>query len=202
MALTANGLLEQILASRQAGAKGFDGISFPAMARGVAMGIASWGRLSPANLGLTGSASGPTGTGAVVPGTTRIVAKPRTSVVLSALRGAQLNGQLWTSLGITMALGVSLAFTLDAQYIGLSPTVATGPDVSTITTVNPASLISILNGTLTGALGTGVLISRLSQGLGLGLSTMLLGAQGVGTVTGVPVPPGFTAAGITTSTVV
>jgi hypothetical protein len=63
-------------------------------------------------------------------------------------------------------------------------------------------LTSLLQGTLVGSLGSGVLISRLSQGLGMGLAAMLLGARAFGTVTGAPIPPGMASVGVTTSTVV
>jgi hypothetical protein len=202
VALSINGIIEQILVHRQAGAKGFKGMSFPQMAQGVGAGVFAWAINNPSNLGLIGVVSGAMGPGTVPAPTTRLVVPANTSIVLAALRGVGLNGQLWTSLGTTMALGVSHALTLYGQYLGISPSVAIGVDSSTITTANGGSLISSLRGTLQGYLGSGVLISSLATGLGLGLSGMILGSSGVGTVTGSPVPPGFVTTGTTISVVV
>lgn len=202
MALNAGVILGFLNANRATGSFPFNGSNYDRLASGVSFGVAQWGIGQFYNLGLVGTASGLAGAGTILPPTTKIIVPPNPGIVLTALRGAGMNGPLADSLAVVMSTGISQAFTSAAQYTGPAVGVAIGADVSRITVANSATLISTLRGTLSGTLGTGPALDMMAIGLGNGISGLLLQGTGVGQVTGTPTTPPAPGSGPTPTSIV
>lgn len=197
MALTPSQITAAVIASKGV----LNGPAFFQLAAGVGNGVGAWAVGNPANLSLQGVATGLAGTGNILAPTTKIIVSPNVGAVLGALSGAGLNGPMASSLATAVGVGVAQAFTSSAQYTGVSAGVGSGQDVSVIVVSNPAALVGILMGTLSGAFGSsGPAMGLLATGLGNGIASMLLGASATGTITGVAGPS--PASGTTTSVVV
>ena len=202
MALTQPTIHGALMATRAAGAHPFLGSHYDRLALALSTALSTWGVGNPANLALVGSATGTSGIGAVVPAMTKIIVPPNVGVVLGALQGAGLRGSLGTALATTVALGVSQAFTTAAQYAGPSPMVGAGADVSKIAVVNEGTLLTALQGTLSGIVGAGPMSQSLAAGLASGITKLLLQGTGAGTVVGSPTVPPTPLVGVTPQSVV
>ena len=200
MSLTIPTVFAALQAARSSGSFSMGGTDFDRLAMGIAQAVVTWGVGQPQNLSLSGTAVGSGGFGTIAPPTTRIIVPPNQGVVLGAMTGAGLSGPTGLSLAAVIANGISSAFTSSAQYSGVSSTVGVGSDTSRFSLSNAASLVGILNGTLTASAGAGLAIGMLSTGIGNGIASMLLQGTGFGAVTGVPTP--FAATGVTISMVV
>lgn len=190
MALTTGVILGALNANRASGGFPFAGFNYDRLASGLAAGIVQWGIGQFPNLGLTGLATGLAGIGTISPVTTRIIVPSNPGVLLGALSGAGMNGPLARSLAVSVSLGVSQAFSSAGQYTGIVTGVAVGSDASKVTVSNAATLISILRGTLSGALGSGSALDMMVAGLGNGIASLLLQGSGTGLVSGtLAIPP-------------
>lgn len=173
------------------------GLSFGQFAVGIGAGVYTWAT-TPGNYVLVGSATG----FGLSPGTVngKLVVAPSPPIVIGALQAAGVNGVASTTVGKAVAVGVASAFAASAQYTGVSPTLSVGADVSAVSVSNPATLISILIGTMTGAFGgAGLSLPTVATGLGNGIAAMLATATGQGAVTGVS--DGTPSTSVTTSQV-
>jgi len=202
MALTQPTIQSALMATRSAGSHPFMGAQYDRLVLALSTALATWGVGNPANLALTGTATGTSGVGAVVPAMTRVVVPPNVGVLLGALQGASLRGPLGTALATSVALGISQAFATAGQYSGPSPTVGTGADVAKVTTVNEGALVAVLQGTLSGLMGAGPMSQSLALGLAKGITMMLLQGTGFGTVVGSPTVPPTPLVGVTPRSVV
>lgn len=168
-----------------AGSADLTGPNFPRVATGIGNALALWA-VSPLNLALTGVTTGQAGAG-VVTGTLTVL--PAVPAMVAALSGAGLNGITAPFMAKAVSIGVANAFTASAAYTGTSVGVAIGTDVSYVTVANAATLIPVLNVSLTAALtGSGPNVGTLSIGLGNGIVALLLTGTGVGVVAGTPAP--------------
>ena len=198
MALTTPVIQAQLEASKLVGPFPFNGVTFPSLALAIAQGVSLWAVGNSANLALSGVSAGTAGAGAVAG--FKITVPPNNGAIETALRASGVGGQLVPSLAMTVAMGIATAFTLSAQYSGLSTGVGVGTDVSAVSIANPATLTTLLLAQLHAVVGRGQATSSLAAGLGQGIAIMLLGSVGLGTVTG---PSSVVGAGGTTfSTVV
>jgi len=202
VALTPPVIQNALLSVRAAAPHPFNGINYDKLALGIGLAVSQWGVSQPQNLALVGAATGLGGPGVILPATAKLLVPPNPGILLGALVGAGMAGPLSQSLAVVVSLGVSQAFSTSGQYSGISPTVASGADVSKITTANPATLIGILNANLSAVLGVGPALGLMTTGLGNGIASLLLQGTGAGAVTGVPVVPTFPAGGVTNSVVV
>lgn len=197
MALTGPQITSAIMSARNV----LGGPQFALMASGIGAGVAAWAVGNPANLSLVGVSTGVIGVGALAVPTTRLVVAPGQGQLMTGLLGAGVAGPLASSLAFAVGVGISTAFSAYAQYLGTSAGVAAGQDVSTIVVANAVTLTAILMGTMAGAMGgTGGSLANLAQGLANGISLMLLGSTGTGTVIGTAGPSPGT--GVTNSVVV
>ena len=201
MALTPTGVYSALLSTRLAGAFPFGGVTYDKLAQGVAQGICQWGVSNPANLKLTGIATGSAGAGKILAAASKIVVVS-SGAVAAALKGAGMNGPLSQSLGTAVETGIVQAFSTQAQYSGTSPTVAVGADVAKVSVANGPSLVGMLKQTLAASMGVGPAYGMMATGLGIGIAALLLTGTGTGTVTGTPVVPAAPATGTTTSVVI
>jgi hypothetical protein len=200
MTLTAAALESALRTHRQAGIDGFNGPLSDSLFVGIANGFITWAIASPTNLALTGAAAGTVGTGAINPVTTSISVPNDQFAVRSGLEATGITGPISGSLAQVVAAAISTVFAAFGQYSGTSPSVATGQDVSLITTANSGTLTTALQSALTGTMGgSGPLMPTLASGLAIGIASQLLGASGTGTVTGVAGPS--PASGLTNSVV-
>lgn len=187
--MTRDGIYGALIGTRAVAAHVFGGRNYDLLAQAVATALFTWGVGNPANLALSGNATGTSGTGAIIPALSKVIVLPDVPTMRGALAGAQLRGPLGDSLATAMATGVAAAFA-PAQYSGQAPSVGAGLDVSKITTINTESLAPILGGTMRGFLGAGPMQESLTRGLTYGIAGMLAKGTGAGTVVGSPtVPP-------------
>ena len=200
MALTPVAIYGAFVTCRAMGGFPFAGVNFDRAALGIANGVCQWALSQPANLALTGAATGLMGVGVINPVTTKLLVPPDFVVVSGAIVGAGLAGPLGQSFAIVTAQAISQAFSTVGQYYGTAPTVGVGADVSKIAVSNPATLIAMLMQSLAGTLGVGPLMPMLATGLGNGIAALLLTGTGTGSVNGPSVPG--TGAGPTVSVVV
>jgi hypothetical protein len=201
VALTPTGIYSGLASARASGTFAFGGVPFDQLAQGLASGICTWGISQPQNLALVGAATGTAGAGAILPVTTKLIVPPNMPAMLAGLSGAVLVGPLGLSLATVVTTGLATVFTAQAQYMGTAAGVGVGADISKILVANSASLAAILMGTLGPALGGGgPALPMFASGLAAGISALLLGGTGTGSVTGSPsTAPG---AGVTNSVVV
>lgn len=199
MAITPNLVFASLMSNRNSSVHPLGGDAYQRLAQGVANGVTAWAIGQPQNVALSGTSVGSAGAGVIVPAGSRVVIPPNVGVMQGALSGAGLNGQLAASLASVMALGVSEAFSLHAQYSGTSAGVAVGQDTSKVTQANPQTLIALLQQTLPGAGVGGVLMPMVATGLGNGIAALLLLGTGTAAVTGAPVIPVVSGVGLTAS---
>ena len=198
MAITPPTIFNALMNARAAGGFSFNGFAFELMAQGIASGVGLWAVGQSQNLALTGTAVGTAGSGALTAGILEI--PPDVPGVLGALRSAGIEGQLASSLATVLSTAISSVFSTSGNYVGSSPSVGVGADVSFFSVSNPATLIPILLGSLGGTMGTGVAMPRMAVGFGNGIAQMLLKGTGTAIITG---PPSLSpASGITNSVVV
>ena len=202
MALTPSILYSALIAARLSGALPFAGVSYDKLALGVAQAVSVWGVSQPANLGLSGLATGMSGVGAVAAPTSKVAVPPNAAPLQAALNGAGMLGVLPPSLATVIANGLSTAFTASAQYTGVAVGVGVGADVSKVTVANPATLVAALSTALSATLGPGQNIPRLALGLGNGIAGLLLLGTGAGAVVGTTTVPPVPASGPTTCVVI
>lgn len=201
MALTPPLLASSLLASRTAGAFPFGGLAFDALAQGIASGVCAWAISQPQNLALVGASTGTAGAGIILPVTTRLTVPPNVPGVLAALTAAGLNGPLGLALATVVTAGIAGSFTAYGQYTGTSAGVGVGADISKVVVANPATLMATLAAAIGPMYGTGgPALGMLCAGLANGISALLLGGTGIGSVTGPPSPSG--GVGVTNSVVI
>lgn len=179
----------------------FNGPNFDRLALGLSTGLVTWAVGQPQNLALTGISTGIAGAGVIAPAATRLVVPPTVAILSAALIGAGMAGPLSGPLATVVTLGVSQTFAAYGQYSGAVAGVGTGADVSRVVVANPATLIGILQQSLS-VLGTGPALRMMAVGLGNGIAGLLLTGTGTGVVTGTPVVPPVPGSGISTSVVV
>ena len=202
MALTPSFIQSALLANRVTGPLPFFGPNFDKLALGLGLGIFQWAVSQPANLALTGAATGLVGAGVIVSATSKLIVPPQVNVVHAALVGAGVAGPLSSSMSIVIANGVSQAFTLSGQYTGPVGGVGVGADVSKVTVANAPALAGILMVTLSSVMGAGPSLGMLTAGLGVGIASLLLLGAGTGVVAGSPSYPTVSGSVPTFSTVV
>jgi hypothetical protein len=195
--LTPANLYQVFLANRAL----FNGPNFDLLALGLSTGIVSWAVGQPQNLALSGISTGVAGAGVIAPVSTRLVVPPTVSILSGTLIGARVAGPLSGPLATVVTLGVSQAFSTYGQYSGVAAGVGAGADVAKVTVANAATLIVILQQSLS-VLGAGPALRMVAVGLGNGIAGLLLTGTGTGVVTGATVVPPVGASGITTSVVV
>ena len=188
MALTPPVIYSALAANRVAGPFPFLGPNFDTFALGLANGIVAWAVGQPQNVALTGTTTGASGSGIISPLTTRIILAPSIPLVQAGLAGAGIVGPTSVSLSTVVTLGLVQAFGISAQYSGVSAGVGAGQDVSKIVLANPATLTSILLGTLRTMGPGGLGMQPLALGLANGISALLLTGTGAGVVSGVAGP--------------
>mgnify|MGYP000926570101 CR=1 FL=1 len=160
------------------------GVDFPALANGVALGVCNW-VVVPSNFALTGVCTGTAGAGTTIG---RYIVTPNIGLVLSGLQGAGLSGVQVNPIARAIAVGVATAFTASATYQGVATGVGTGVDNAWVSLSNPTTLGASIQAALNGMGYNGINISPLSFGLGVGLASMLQTGTGTGTVTGASGP--------------
>ena len=202
MALSPAIIYNSLVANRAAGGFAFNGQLFDKFALGIANAVSVWAVGQPDNVALRGKAAGFVGTGTIASPASKIIIPPHIPLMLGALAGAGVRGQLAPSLAVVMTLGISQAFVQSGQYGGIVLGVGVGADSSKIVLANVVTLVPLLSANLAGTLGgTGVTLPNMSWGLGLGICALLSQGVGVGAVVGVPVFPPATGTGTSTSVV-
>ena len=202
MALSPNVIQASIIAMRSGAPHPFNGVNFDRLAIGLGQGIFQWAVGQPQNLALTGTATGTLGVGVIAAPTTRLMVPPNPELLRVSLAGVGVSGILSSSLALVVSLGVSQAFSSYGQYTGPGGLVGVGSDVSSISVVNMAALVGILNVTLLSAVGAGAVTQMLAAGLGNGIAGLLMQGTGIGAVVGTPSTPPLPGASPTFSTVV
>jgi len=194
-------ITDAVMTAREASNPQFLGQAFYPLAKGIGDAVSQWGTGNVSNLGLTGTATGTSGSGTITPYTTKMVVPNDPSGLLAALQGAKINGVNASALATVVATGISTAFSSFGQYAGAVVGVGSGQDVSSITTVNGMTLAQTLFWSLDGAFeSSGPNIVAFCEGLGFGIADVLFSGTGTGTVVGPAGPsPASTA---TTSAVV
>lgn len=200
MALTIPSLYESLLQSRTAGGFPFNGAPYDSFALGLATGVVQWGVGQPYNLALIGVATGTAGAGTIATPTSKLIVPPAVGVVVAALSGAGMQGQLSLALATAVTMGISQGFNFYGQYSGVATGVGVGSDISKIVVANAPTLVGILESTLRASLGSGLATSLMTQGLGNGIASLLLLGTGIAPVTGVAA--GSPTSGATNSVVV
>ena len=202
MALSPPVIQGALLSARASAPFPFAGTNFDKLALGIGLAVSQWGLGQPQNLALLGAATGISGAGAIIPATSKLVVPPTVGLIQGALAGAGMVGQLAQSLAVVVAMGISQAFSVSGQYVGVSSSVGTGSDVSKVTVANAGTLIGILNANLSAVLGPGPALGNMAAGLGNGIPLLLLQGTGAAAVTGSPTIPPLPAGGVTNSVVV
>lgn len=192
MALTAPVITSALIAD---GPPTHQGLSFPQVATGIGTAISLW--VSQGNVALVGAAVGTLGAGAVA-GT--VILAPSVDIVLAAFTGVGLVGPTAPGLARVLATGLATAVTASGTYVGASPTVGVGTDVSAVApgSATAATLLPLLNANLPGLSGPLV-----STGIAAGVSALFLTIitkPGTGVVAGPPSP--VPSSGVTTSVLV
>lgn len=156
------------------------GPSWQRLASMVGTATAAWAVI-PSNLVLQGVVTGTVGSGTV---TGKFFVTPVPIIVPANLSLVGLSGPIAPSMGRAIGMGVATAFNASASYQGVSVGVGVGSDVSRVAFANSSTLISTLNLTASGMGLTGMDISLLSTGIGLGIANLLMSGNGTGIVTG------------------
>ena len=160
-------------------------IVLPRIAAAVGISIPAWIPVI-ANVRVQGTTVGVLGAGAV---TGKLMfAGQGAGVMIAALNSAGLTGVNATHLGTAVGNGVWTALNALAQYVGVSPGVGLGTDVSTVLNANEAALLPILQANLAGQAIVGINSAQLAQGLSRGIATIVKTGFGVGAVVGSPSP--------------
>lgn len=160
------------------------GNGFPTLAQGVSIGVCAW-MVSPSNFALNGVCTGTAGSGSVLG---KYTVTPNVGTVLAGLQSAGMKGTLIPEIASAIALGVANACIATASYQGVSVGVGTGTDISTVVLSNPTTLALSIASALQAVGYTGGNILPLSNGLGIGLASMLQTGTGTGTVIGASGP--------------
>jgi hypothetical protein len=169
------------------------GINFERLSIGFVQAVLAW---TP-TIRITGIASGLAGVGSVQG---KLAVPANFTLAQAQMQAAGFNGVTSPSLSRVIASIISEVFTIQADYSGVSPLVATGVDTALVA-ADPSLLIPILNSSLLGSLGSGLLVPSLSIGLAHTVSSLLNVSAGIGVVAGVTTTPTFATSGNTTSTV-
>jgi hypothetical protein len=116
-----------------------------------------------------------------------LTVSPNIPAVSAALASAGVAGITSTTLARGVAVGIATIVSSSAQYQGQSIGVAIGSDTSFVTVSNGATLAASLSTALAASYGgSGLALPLVSQGLGIGIATMLQTATGIGIVAGAP----------------
>lgn len=172
----------------------FGGPTFDIFAQGFGVALSSWAVGNPLNLALTGQSAGTAGVG-VVSGTS-IFVPPNVGLTESGLAGAGIQGVTSAAFATFLTTSIVDIFA-NAQYVGASPQVATGIDISLITTANAVTLEQ----NLLLQWGTRAFTSIMARGVASSVTSLILGAQGSGNITGASVVPPAPAIGFTNSVI-
>jgi hypothetical protein len=200
MALTPPTLYSAFAANRASGGFAFNGQLFDLFALGLSNALSSWAVGQPQNLALSGIATGLLGGGSV---TGKLIVPPSIPLMLGALTGAGVSGQLAPSLATVVALGISQAFNTSGQYSGIVIGVGTGVDSSKIIVANTGTLVPLLIANLAGSMGgQGQALPQICAGLGAGITALLMQGTGIGAVAGVPTFPPIPGTGASNSVVI
>jgi len=162
------------------------GPSFPLLCQALGNGIYTWA-IVPANLLLTGVATGPQGAG-VVTGSLSIAPNP--GLISAGLSASGVVGSSSPQLANAVGTGVATAFTSSAQYTGPAVGVGGGADISGVAVANVASLGALLLSSMVGSFGQmGGSTAQVAQGLATGIASLIQTAVGTGVVAGTPTSP-------------
>lgn len=185
-----------ISASITAATPDLPGPDFQRLSILLGVAIFTWATI-PSNLVVQGVTTGAAGAGAVL-GTINVPPVPLP--VNAAFAGAGILGPSGQQMARGIGVGVALAFTANAQYIGASAGVGSGTDVSKITVANPATLTAAVLAAAPAVGFAGANLAQIAAAVGTGVSALLLTGTGVGGVAG-PAGPA-PAAGTSVSKVV
>jgi hypothetical protein len=188
MALIQQAIYQELLLAKSAAPFPMEGAAFEKLAMAISYAVPVWGVGQQSNLALTGIAAGTAGTGTITPPASKVTVPPNFAATRQGIKGAGLNGPLAESLGIILTIAISSAFSKGAQYAGTSVSVGVGADISKVTTANTGSLIVILQGFMFSFVGQGAASPNMAKAVAGGITELLKGGVGAGTVVGVPSP--------------
>jgi len=137
------------------------------------------------SISIKGTTTGTAGAGTVVG---KLFVVPQPLSVSAAMSAAQFLGFLAPNVSRAVGVGVANAFNIGAVYTGVSAGVGVGTDVTTRVTANPITLTKEIMQSAALSGFRGPLMPPISIALGNGISSLFLGAKGVGVVTGTPAP--------------
>lgn len=148
--------------------------------------------INPANVQLQGVTTGIVGGGSVPTG--KVIVVPLVPAVLGSFIGSNLKGVESVKIAKATAIGTAAAINLAGEYYGASAGVGVGSDISKVIVANSKVLQGILQGVFSASILTGSDCIRLSKGVSLGVSSILMTGGGVGGVVGGggPLPSGGT----------
>ena len=169
------------------------GLDFPNVATAVSRAVVAWLPVQK-NVTAQGNAVGTAGVGTA--SGKMFLAGGAGAIITGTLQAAGINGILAPSLGSAVGNGILRTFNTSWQYSGTVAAVGTGVDTTSILFTDPAALIALLNGNLPGATLSGILVPKLSTGLGNGIANVISGGFGLGGVTGSASPSGATGVSI------
>lgn len=173
-----------ISASISAATPDLPGPDFQRLSVLLGVAIFSWA-IVPSNIVVQGVTTGAAGAGAVV-GTINVPPVPLP--VNGTFAAAGLLGPNGQQMARGIGVGVALAFTANAQYVGASAGVGAGTDISKITFANPATLTAAILAAAPAVGFAGANLGQIATAVGTGVSALLLTGTGVGGVAG-PVGP-------------
>lgn len=182
MAVVSAAITSAILAASQGPFPGSQNL--PKIASAVGRSLPLWLPLST-NVLAQGVTSGVAGVGTV---NGKLFVSGGAGLVVAALAQAGLVGPTGIGIGTAVGTGVASVLNASAQYIGASPGVGVGSDVTKVSFTNGATLIGLLFPNLQAVLVRGPLSSQLATGLGNGIAQMMSTGYGFGGVVGSPSP--------------
>lgn len=180
MSLSSPIITQAILAS----APDLTGVAWIRLTQVIGVAVATWAQTGIVVQGVT---SGGAGSGTV---TGQLILVPAPLIVPNAAALALLLGPIAGPASRAIGMGIATAFTSSASYSGASVGVGAGTDISKVTAANGPALVAALSLACTSSGIVGVTMPQICQGLGSGISSLILTATGVGVVAGAagPIP--------------
>ena len=181
MAVTASQITQQIRAS----APSLKGADWLKLSSAIGKAVQQW-LVIPANVGLTGVATGVLGGGAVPTG--KVVVAPSITLVVGSFTARGLKGVEGLKMAKSIAIGVSSAINTSGEYYGASSSVGVGVDTCKVTRASSKALQTLLTSNFAAVGIKGKDSLNLAKAISVGVSSILLTGVGTGAVAGSPSP--------------
>ena len=180
MAVTASQITQQIRLATKL--KGKDWLK---LSSAIGRAVQQW-LVIPANVRLSGVASGVLGTGAVPTG--KVVVAPAIPSMVGSFKANGLRGIEGIKIAKSVATGVASAINTSGEYYGNSATVGIGVDTCKVSVANAKALQGLLISNFAASNIKGKDSFKLAKAISVGVSSILLTGVGTSAVTGSPSP--------------